>query len=730
MATTKPTVSQSPTAKSPRPALVPPLAWGPNDKHRLLNTRLPRVDFPYKTTGTAKYSYDVKVPGMLHGRLVKSPYAHARITSLDLGPALKIPGVKAAVGRLNVGDVVRFEGEPVAAVAAVTPEIAEDGMYAIEIQYEILPHAVTMDDAIKPDAEQIFPDDDRVKNNTRHENRRGQADAVEAALSSSDAVVEAEYHTPILHHACLETHAVVVDYSGGDTATVYCSTQGTFSIPGDAARTLDLDESKVVGIVHYMGGGFGSKGGIGVEGQLACRLSKQVSAPVKMALPRRDEFLMAGNGPASWHKFRAGATRDGKLTAVYCEQYGGGGIGAGRIAQQPYIYHANHMYYDASAIFTNEDASRALRAPGNPQACFAMESLMDELAEKIAMDPMEFRIRNLNDDHIRQLMRGAKEIGWARRSMTPGATPGPLKRGFGCGCGIWGGGGRPQCVVNVTVGRDGAVGVTCGSQDLGTGTRTYMVAIVAEELGLEMDDVKEQIGDTRLGNANFSGGSSTAGSLSPAVKVAAMNARAEIAKAVAPLLGATSEDVVFADRAITANGKTLQWSQACAALPASGISVTGEWARGLSTSGAHGACFAEVEVDTDTGHVQVLRMVAVQDCGLPLNRLAVESQINGGMVQGIGMALLEGRVMDAKLGVMVNSSFMDYKIPGCLEMPREMLPLIDDDDSRQEVVGVGEPPSIPPAAAIANAVYNACGVRVRTLPITPDKILMGLNTKA
>jgi xanthine dehydrogenase YagR molybdenum-binding subunit len=257
-----------------------------------------------------------------------------------------------------------------------------------------------------------------------------------------------------------------------------------------------------------------------------------------------------------------------------------------------------------------------------------------------------------------------------------------------------------------------------------------MVAIVAEELGLDMPDVKENIGDSRLGNANYSGGSSTAGSLSPAVKVAAMSAKAEMAKLIAPLLGAHPDDLVFANRTVSANGKTLDWKQACSALSAAGISARGEWKPGLSTGGAHGACFAEVEVDTETGHTQVLRIISVQDCGLPLNRLAVESQINGGMVQGIGMALLEGRVMDPVLGVMVNSSFMDYKMPGCLEMPREMRPLIDDDDPRQLVVGVGEPPSIPPASAVANAVFNACGVRVRELPITPDKILMGLNTKA
>jgi xanthine dehydrogenase YagR molybdenum-binding subunit len=703
-------------------------SWGPNDKHRLLNTRLPRVDFPYKTTGTAKYSHDIKVPGMLFGRVLCSQHASARITALDLSPALQIPGVKAAVARLAVGGVVRFEGDPIAAVAATTPEIAEDALYAINIEYDVLPHAVTYDDAIKPGAAQIFPNDRRVQHNKRHANSAGSADDVEDALKSADAVVEAEYRTPILHHTCLETHVVAVDFNGGTSATVYCSSQGTFSFSGDAARILGLNDSDVTGIVHYMGGGFGSKGGLGPEGQLACALSKQANAPVKVALQRRDEFLMAGNGPGSVQKFRAGATRDGKLVAVHAEQFGLGGIGRGNLAAQPYVYRAGTVYRDASAVHTNEDSSRPLRAPGNPQSCFAMESLMDELADKIGMDPVEFRIHNLphNDDHIRQLRRGAKEIGWDQR-MAPGTWPGTLKRGFGCACGVWGGGGRPQCVVTVKVTRDGAVSVACGTQDLGTGTRTYMVAIVAEELGLEMGDVHEEIGDTRLGDANFSGGSSTTGSLSPAVKSAAINARAEIVRAVTNFLNDNnSADVVFADRKVIVGDKSLDWAQACATLPAAGITVQGEWVPGLSAGGAHGAAFAEVEVDTETGHVRVVRILDVQDCGLPLNRFAVESQINGGMVQGIGMALLEGRVMDRNLGLMVNSSFMDYKIPGALEMPEEMLPLIDDDDKRTQVVGVGEPPSVPPAAAIANAIANACGVRVRELPITPDKILMGL----
>jgi xanthine dehydrogenase YagR molybdenum-binding subunit len=281
-------------------------------------------------------------------------------------------------------------------------------------------------------------------------------------------------------------------------------------------------------------------------------------------------------------------------------------------------------------------------------------------------------------------------------------------------------------VVDVLIGQDGSVTASVGTQDLGTGTRTYVRAIVAEELGLNYEDVHEKIGDSRLGNANSSGGSTTAASLAPAVKVAAYNARIAMGKRVAGLLGAEPDAVLFANREIAGNGKSLTWAQACAALPTAGLSARGEWQSQLSGNGAHGASFAEVEVDMETGHVRVIKMCHVQDGGLPLNRLAMESQINGGMIQSMGMALYEGRVMDADLGVMLNSAFNDYKLPGCLEIP-ELVPIIDDGDERPVVIGIAEPANIPGVGAVANAVYNACGVRVRELPITPDKILAGLN---
>lgn len=703
---------------------VPDLSWGPKDKHRLVNTRLRRADGPAKTTGTAVYTFDVSLPGMLHGRFVCSTKAHARIKSVDTSAAEKIDGVKAVISFAGNGREVRYEGEPIVAIAATTVEAAQDAVKAVKVDYEVLPHQV--------DAREVLKNGGAVMGGRGRRGNRaaGNPQAVTDALATCDAIVEAEYRTKIVHHCCLETHGVVCDYRGGDSATVYCTTQGTHSIAGDAARTLGLDESKVTGIVHHMGGGFGSKFGIGIAGQWACRLSKQLQVPVKMMLTRTDEFLTAGNGPGSIQQFKAGANKNGTLVAVQCMQYALGGIGGSNLGNQPYQYHAQHSVNTAGSILTNEDSSVAMRAPGFPQACFAMESLMDELAYTIGMDPVEFRKKNAtNDAHRRQLDMGAKAIGWDRRNPTPGGGNGVLRRGMGCGIGAWGGGGHAQCVVTITIGRDGSVVGSVGSQDLGTGTRTYIRAIIAEELGLEMKDVREEIGDSTLGDANASGGSTTAASLAPAVKVAAVNARKEMAKRIAALLGVPPEVIIYADGKVIGGEKSLEWKQACAALPAAGLSVTGEWNSGLSGNGAHGASFAEVEVDMETGYIRPIKMCHVQDGGLILNRLAAQSQINGGMIQSLGMALYEGRVMDPKLGIMLNPGFGDYKLAGCLEIP-ELIPIIDDGDDRNVVIGIAEPANIPGVGAVANAVYNACGVRVRELPITPDKILNGLSKNA
>jgi xanthine dehydrogenase YagR molybdenum-binding subunit len=714
--------------------------WGPNDKHTLLNHHLTRVDGPLKVSGIAEYTYDKKAPGMLYGRVLRSPHAHARVIKIDTGAARGMAGVKAIVtitdepekktttdaGTTTPSEtrdkIVNFAGEPVAAVAADTPEIAEDAIRAIKVEYEVMPHVVRGEDAMKDGAPKVYPE-----GNLEPRDSLGYATKVASALEKCDVVFEAEYSTPIVHHASLETHGHMVDYHGGDTAIVYASTQGTFTIPADSAKELGLKESDVTAIVEHMGGGFGAKFGIGVEGALACRLAKQAKAPVRLMLTRKDEFLLAGNRSGSRQRFKAGVNRDGTLIALQALQYQFGGLGDGSQAGQPYIYNAENRYRERFAIHTNEDASRAMRAPGHPQASYAIESLMDDLAYKIGMDPVEFRKKNLKD-HVyhQQLDRGAREIGWERRNKTPGAGTGPLKRGMGCGVGTWGGGGNNQCKVDVTISRDGSVVVAVGTQDLGTGTRTYTRAIVAEELGLQQTDVVEKIGNSKLGAANASGGSTTSASLAPAVKDAAIKARMSMATQIAPLLGnAKPEEIKFSNGSITGGGKSLSWKQASAALPSAGVTARGEWRADLAASGVHGVCFAEVEVDIETGRVQPIKMVQVQDVGLPLNRLGIESQLNGGMIQSIGMALWEGRVMDASLGIQLNPGFGDYKLPGALEMP-EFVPLIDDEDKREAVIGVGEAAIIPSVGALANAVFNACGVRVRDLPITPDKILMGL----
>lgn len=697
--------------------------WGPNNKHTLLNHPMTRVDGPIKAAGAAHYTYDMRFPNMLYGRVLRCPHGHARITSMDTSVAEKIPGVATIIrGPL---DELRFAGAPVAAVAAKTPEIAGDALRAIVVKYEVLPHVVHAADAIKPGAPKVVADEKEA--NLQQKATRGDLQKTDAAFATADAIIEEEYLSQRLHHACLETHGMVVDYSGGETATVYASTQGTFTIPKDAAAALGLPETAVTSVVQHMGGGFGSKFGIGIEGMLACRMSKETKKPVKLMLTRYDEFVMTGNRSASWQKLKGGVKNDGTLVAFKARQYRLGGIGQGSQAGQPYIYRAGESYREIFALHTNEDSSNAMRAPGHPQASFAIESLMDELAYKIKMDPVAFRKKNLADPvYHRQLDKGARAIGWEKRNPIPGGNPGPLKRGFGCAVGTWGGGGNDQCKVAVTIGRDGSVLVAVGTQDLGTGTRTFTRAIVAEEFGLGLNDIKEEIGSSKLGGANSSGGSTTAASLAPAVKDGAVKARLAFSEKVGALLdNAKPEEITFANGNVTAKGKTLTWKQACAALPSAGVVGNGVWRTDLQATGIHGVSFAEVEVDVETGHIKPIKMVHVQDGGLPLNRLTLESQINGGMIQALGMALWEGRVIDAQLGLQLNPGFGDYKLPGSLEIP-EMIPIIDDDDTRQAVIGIAEGCIIPALGAVVNAVYSACGVRVRELPATPDKILMGL----
>lgn len=705
------------------------IAWPARERLRLLNTRLQRIDGPAKVDGSARYPHDVRLPDMLYGRILYSRLPRATVT-VDVAPALALEGVEAAL--VLRPERVTWLGQPIAAVAARTPELAEDGLRAIRVEYAREPFAVNRAQALAVDAPAVHE-----QGNRRSIQRRGDRAKAEELLAGAAARVEGVYSVPVQHHVCLETHGVVVDWRGGEEATVHASTQGTFTVPGEAARELGLGRDAVRCLVPHMGGGFGAKFGLDRPGQVACLLSKETRRPVHLLLDRPAEFHLGGNRSGARQHLRAGADAQGRLVAMLSEVETHGGIRDGSNAGHPYIYEVasrDGLFREHFALHTHTDGSRAMRAPGHPQASFATEAVMDELAYALGMDPVELRIVNLpersREVYARQLRRVAREIGWYDHPhrTAPGRGDGWEAVGIGFGLSVWGGGGRPTCEVEVRIEPDGRVTSSVGSQDLGTGTATYVAAIPAEVLGLGLSEVRARIGDSRLGAANASGGSTTAASLAPAVMDAALDARRRFAQHLGGVLGIEPALVGFEDGRVvdrSSPSRSLSWREACASLPAAGLSGQGRFQSRLAGSGVHGAQAARVRVDLLTGEVRVEKMVCVQDVGLPLNRLALESQIQGGMVQALSYALHEERVIDPYLGLMLNANLEDYKIASTPEIP-EMVALIDDDDTRQEVIGMSEATVVPGASAIANAVHNACGVRLRELPLTPDRILDAL----
>jgi xanthine dehydrogenase YagR molybdenum-binding subunit len=702
--------------------------WGPRGSHRLLGTDLRRVDAALKVSGRARYTHDVRLPGMVWARLFCSPWPQGTVR-VDTSKATAIPGVEAAI---VLKDKIGYLGDPLVAVAARTSELADDALRALVVEHTPTPFVLTRDQGLAEGAPKV-----KKRGNEGELATSGSKAEAEQALAGAAAVVEATYTVPVQHHASLETHGVVVDYRGGDSATLYLSTQHTISAGEDAARELGLKTSQVTSVVEHRGGGFGSKFGLGVEGAAACKLAKQLGKPVHLMLTRADEFVTAGNRSGNRATLKGGISADGKLVALVARAEKHGGIGDGSYPRPPYIYAFEKAYSERVAIYTHTDSSRAMRAPGHPQASFGMESLVDELAYKAGLDPLEVRKRNMPVEAdgqpspwVRQLERCAREIGWYEHPnrTQPGAPSKERCVGIGFGIATWGGGSREGNLVDVRIHPDGAVTASVATQDLGTGTRTYLSAIVAEELGLPLEAVEARIGSSTYPEATGSGGSTTTAGLAPAVKHGAWLARTKLAEHLAGVLKTDAALLRFENGRVgdpSDAKKSLSWSQACAALPKEGLSARGEWQSSLMGNGVHGAQAAKVEVDTVTGRVRVLAMVGVQDCGFALNRMAVKSQINGGMIQALSYALLEERVLDTSLGFALNANLEEYKLAGPTEIP-ELTAIIDDEDTREVVIGMAEPAIIPGHSAIANAVFNACGARVRDLPLTPDKVLAAL----
>lgn len=745
---------------------APPLP--PNDKLEFIGKPVPRINGRAKVTGKATYTVDVKLPGMLHARLLRSPHPHARILSIDINAAARRPGVRAVyvlnrvVGRAVEADAsasqerrVLYVGDPVAAVAAVTPQQADEALDSIKVDYQRLPFVIDIEDARKADAPRVFagPVEGRgfgdVRSLPQHGNVRGpntgasRGDANEG-LASAEVTVEGDFRTQVQTHCCMETHAVVADWRK-DGLTVYMSTQYTAGIRAQLAQVFGLPLGRVRVVVDAMGGGFGSKSAVDNYVLAAVVLSRKANAPVRLALDRHEEQIDSGNRPSTVQHIKLGARRDGTLTGVSIDTYGTAGVttgaGLGNFAQS--IYTCDNFGMAQSDVFINAGPGCAMRAPGNVPAAFAYEQVIDALAEELSLDPLVLRER-IDPSPVRRAERalGAERFGWNRRKP-PDSDKSPVKRGLGMAQSLWGANVQTNSSCEVRILRDGSVEVLSSVQDIGTGIGTVLAQVVAEELGLKPDDITVRIGDTEFPAGPPSYGSITTASITPPARNAAYQVLRKLIETVASSFGTDPEALVArGGRIASADGRhQIGFREAAARLPVTQISAVasrsddyggfgrrfGEMAAARNSLG--GVQFAEVTVDTETGSVRVERVVAVQDCGRPMNPLQIESQVQGGILQGISYALYEDRILDRHTGHMLNPNLEQYKIVHARETPSIEVHLLQNyqGESATDAYGIAEPSNVATAPAVANAVYNAIGVRLRTLPMTPAAVLAALG---
>jgi xanthine dehydrogenase YagR molybdenum-binding subunit len=721
---------QNPQGAAPAPdpatqALVQKYAWP--GRPALIGTSVKRLDGPDKVTGRAKYTYDIARPGLIYGKVARSPHPHARIVSIDLSEAQRAPGVRAALAWKNPGDEVMFQGDSVAAVAADTEERARDAVRLIRVEYQPLPFFSSVEQAMEPGAPTVF------QNGNTRAGMVQEAGDLDAGFKQAASIVEQTYSTHVITHVCLETHCVVCEWEG-DRLTVWISTQAVHGSVDQFARGLQIPASNIRVICQYMGGGFGAKTQAGAEGLIGAKLAQAARAPVKLTLDRKEEHLDTGNRPSAFAEIRAGVASDGMLTAFEARSWGTGGAGAGSNFPLPYIYQFPNRRRAHTDVYINAGQQRPMRAPGHPQGCFITEILMDELADQIRMDPVEFRIKNCPPDAPNAkwrdyLAEGAKLFGWERRHPTGDPAPGPIKTGFGCAVHQWGGGGR-GAQARCEIAADGSVVMKCGTQDLGTGTRTIVAMVAAETLGLPVAAITPQIGDTMYPQAGASGGSTTAASVSPAIRLAAGKALDQLLERVAPTLGVDAASLVAANGRIQVRdnpSRGLTWREACKLLGTSPITADAQWTQGLSSTGTSGAQFTEVSVDIETGIVKVTRILAIQDCGLIVDRLTAESQVHGGIIGSLNFALFEDRILDRVTGQMVNPNMEMYLLAGMSDIPQ--IDIVLKNMPERGVIGIGEPPTVSTSAAIASAVRNATGATIRSLPLMPHKVLDAIQAQ-
>jgi xanthine dehydrogenase YagR molybdenum-binding subunit len=677
-----------------------------------------RVDGAERARGEAVYTADLKLPGMLHAAILRSPLAHARAAQVDLAPALALPGVHAAIGpdELDVLDrECGYQGAPVAAVCADTEAQARAAVDAIAVEWEELEVILDPDAAVSA-------------GHTHGEARVRERGDVETGFAEADVVVEGEYRTQVVLHNSLETHQCVAQWVG-DTLEVHISTQYIWGVRRELAKRLGLPGDKVRVVCSFMGGGFGAKNDPDHYTFVAVELSRRTNRPVKCALSRREENLATGNRNATVQRLRIGAKADGTLTALegeYVNAVGFAGWSSPVEGPMNQLYACPNVRTTTHAAKTNQPPMKAFRAPGFVEGTFGLEALLDVLAARLDVDPLELRRlnhtetdpadgREYSSKNLLECYRRAERY-WERRHEVRARSTATVKHGVGMASQVWYGGGGPPSYAWVRVGSDGRATVVTAMQDIGTGSRTAMAQIAAEELGIPLEHVTVSLGDSARGPfASISAGSSTIPSMGPAVRAAAADARRQIEEIAEQMdkPGAPLAEVV----SVLDSGQIL-----------------GSGARGPNPAGrtvlTFGVQVAEVAVDVETGEVWVERIAAVHDVGRVINPLGASSQVEGGIIQGIGHTLSEHRLHDPSSGRILTTSLDAYKLPTIADVPEIVSELIDEPDAQLTNLGskgLGEPPIVPTAAAIANAIRDATGAQVHELPISREEMLRALR---
>ena len=684
-----------------------------------------RIDALKRVTGGATYTGDIQLPGMLYARVLRSPHPHANIRKIDLSKALALPGVKTILTHENCdivwssGDTrnkrflfnnpVRFAGDAVAAVAAVNRHIAEEACRLIEVDYETLPFVLDQEDALKPGAPEIQPGGNLSPNNQGKRepdtNIRGN---IEKGLSEADHVFSDEYRSVHINNAQMEIRASLAHWEG-DKLIVHASTQGISNCRTDIAKDMKIPPEKVEVICLFMGGGFGNKNQCHDFDLMAAELSKRAAAPVKVEFTRKEDFTAVhGRWPTKQY-YKVGFKQDGTLTALQMRAFSGMGPyrkGAGDISGME-VYQCANVERTVSTVHTNMAVSANFRAPAYPQGVFGIESLMDDVAATLNMDPLEFRLKNMTREFrdtqaytsngLEQCLRqGAERFEWKKRWRTPNSDPGPIKRGVGMGMGMFPSSlGRSMAILRVD--SSGTYHLHVGVTDCGTAAKTTMALIAAEAMDVALEKVQVVWGDTDTCPYSVGeSGSRTTVMTGQAVVDAAKDLKNQIATKGMP----KGNDMLTA----TADSNPVLRDAARYAFV------------------AH---FAEVEVDTETGRVHVTKFVAAHDSGRIINPLTAESQVKGGATTGIGMALHEELLYDRRTGLPLTAGYYGARIMTHMDAPDVEVIFVQTDDAYGPFGAktLGEPTIIPTVAAVANAFFNATGKRIKDLPMTRDKVL-------